>query len=90
MYLLNREARNEGVDVWDCIDNDYALVIPWILAFLGDNPMASEFASHVGMKGKCLCRVCHVKGPDKDRAPGIAGEIQRIDDFMKVHTLVHH
>ncbi|KAH9851930.1 hypothetical protein C2E23DRAFT_780036 [Lenzites betulinus] len=53
-----REAREEGIDVWDCESGEDALVIPWVLAFQGDNPMASEFASHIGMCGKCACRVC--------------------------------
>ncbi|KAJ6613834.1 hypothetical protein B0H10DRAFT_1671762, partial [Mycena sp. CBHHK59/15] len=53
-----REARNEGIKVWDCVYKEYILVIPWFLAFQGDNPMSSEFASHIGMKGNYFCRVC--------------------------------
>ncbi|KAJ7884797.1 hypothetical protein B0H14DRAFT_2564195 [Mycena olivaceomarginata] len=47
-----REARDDGIQVWDCEYNEWILILPWFLAFQGDNPMSSEFASHVGMKGK--------------------------------------
>ncbi|KII94845.1 hypothetical protein PLICRDRAFT_693166 [Plicaturopsis crispa FD-325 SS-3] len=77
------EARQDGIEVWDCRYGDMVLLIPWVLAFQGDNPMASEFASHVGMTGKCFCRVCHVRGADeKNRAPGVAGDIERLKDFI--------
>ena len=39
-------------------------MIPFVAALLGDNPMQSEFACHVGPGGKFLCRVCDVKGRD--------------------------
>lgn len=35
-----------------------------VLALLGDNPMQSEFACHIGLKGKFFCRACWVKGSD--------------------------
>lgn len=35
-----------------------------ILALLGDNPMQSEFACHIGLRGKYFCRACWVKGSD--------------------------
>ena len=40
------------------------LVIPAVLALLGDNPMQSELACHVGSMGKYFCHVCNVKGYD--------------------------
>lgn len=34
---------------------------------LGDNPMQSKFACHIGFRGKYFCRVCWVKGvPDEE------------------------
>ncbi|KAG5219769.1 hypothetical protein IMY05_C4770000700 [Salix suchowensis] len=49
---------------WDCIYGEPILVIPMILALLGDNPMQSEFACHIGLRGKYFCRACWVKGSD--------------------------
>lgn len=45
-------------------------MIPSVVALLGDNPMQSEFACHVGSMGKYFCRVCRVKGTDaQGKAP---------------------
>lgn len=35
-----------------------------MLALLGDNPMHSEFACDIGLRGKYFCRACWVKGTD--------------------------
>lgn len=46
------------------------LIIPSVIALLGDNPMQSELSCHIGSMGKFFCRVCHVKGSDaKDNTP---------------------
>lgn len=44
--------------------NEPVLVIPTVLALLGDNPMQSEFACHIGLQGKFFCRACWAKGSD--------------------------
>ncbi|KAL0058380.1 hypothetical protein AAF712_014941, partial [Marasmius tenuissimus] len=58
------KAQAEGIEAWDCLYGEDILVIPWVLALLGDNPMQSEFACHIGLAGKLFCRVCKVKGKD--------------------------
>ena len=43
------------------------LVIPSVLAMLGDNPMQSEFCCHRGLAANRFCRVCWVqKGQDDE------------------------
>jgi hypothetical protein len=44
--------------------NELVLVNVTVLALLGDNPMQSEFACHIGMLGKFFCRICKVHGKD--------------------------
>ncbi|KAJ6543258.1 hypothetical protein DFH09DRAFT_1249389 [Mycena vulgaris] len=58
------EAQEHGIWTWDAHLNEPVLVIPEVLALLGDNPMQSEFACHIGLRGKLFCRACWVKGTD--------------------------
>ncbi|KAF4584957.1 hypothetical protein EYR40_001783 [Pleurotus pulmonarius] len=70
-------AQKDGIWAWDCVYNEPILVIPMVLALLGDNPMQSEFACHIGMRGKYFCRACWVKGSDAldaDMPAGTSGE----------------
>ncbi|KAI0259241.1 hypothetical protein BC834DRAFT_833886, partial [Gloeopeniophorella convolvens] len=57
-------AWDTGIWAWDCVLQDRVLVIPFVAALLGDNPMQSEFACHVGQGGKYFCRICDAKGSD--------------------------
>ncbi|KAJ7633334.1 hypothetical protein DFH06DRAFT_1004418 [Mycena polygramma] len=57
-------AQKDGIWAWDIELSELVLVIPTVLALLGDNPMQSEFACHIGLRGKYFCRACWVKGSD--------------------------
>lgn len=59
-----RQAQANGIWAWDSSLNDPILVIPFVLAMLGDNPMQSEFACHIGLQGKLFCRACWARGKD--------------------------
>ncbi|KAI0375816.1 hypothetical protein BV20DRAFT_18264 [Pilatotrama ljubarskyi] len=54
------DCQRSGIWAWDCESKEPVLVIPSVLAMLGDNPMQSEIACHVGLAGKLFCRVCKV------------------------------
>ncbi|KAG1749271.1 hypothetical protein EDB19DRAFT_1629684 [Suillus lakei] len=58
------ESWKQGIWAWDCVHEEYVLVILSVLALLGDNPMQSEMACHIGSMGKYFCRICKVKGHD--------------------------
>lgn len=68
-----RSSYEEGIDVWDCewAEDILTFVIP--LADLGDNPMQSEMSCHIGLKGKCYCRCCMVRGKDKEDNEALGG-----------------
>ncbi|KAJ3875201.1 hypothetical protein F5051DRAFT_462159 [Lentinula edodes] len=56
------KAQSDGIWAWDSHLNDLVLVIPSVHALLGDNPMQSEFACHIGFRGLLFCRNCKVSG----------------------------
>ncbi|KAI0355311.1 hypothetical protein OH77DRAFT_1424796, partial [Trametes cingulata] len=57
-------AQKEGIWAWDGQLNEPVLLLPFVLALLGDNPMQSEFACHMGLRAKFFCRNCWCKGRD--------------------------
>ncbi|KAJ7019780.1 hypothetical protein C8F04DRAFT_1404097 [Mycena alexandri] len=59
-------AQDQGIWAWDSYYRELVLVIPSVLAMLGDNPMQSEFACHIGFRGKFFCRACWVQGDPED------------------------
>jgi hypothetical protein len=71
--LYCRECQKLGIWAWDAEYQELVLVIPSVLAMLGDNPMQSEFACHIGFRGKYFCRVCHVKGEPEEENEDDAG-----------------
>lgn len=64
IHLAIRQCQKDGIWAWDCAENEPVLLIPMVLALLGDNPMQSKFACHIGLKGKLFCRACWAKGTD--------------------------
>ncbi|KAL1947759.1 hypothetical protein VTO73DRAFT_13483 [Trametes versicolor] len=63
------DGQRNGFWAWDIEEQDMVLIIPAVLAILGDNPMQSELACHVGLAGRMFCRHCWVKGreaPEED------------------------
>ncbi|KAL6306470.1 hypothetical protein BKA93DRAFT_840752 [Sparassis latifolia] len=70
------DAQKNGIWAWDCEKQEPVLLVPFVLAFLGDNPMQSEFACHIGLCGKLFCRACWVKGHDalQDNDGGLADQ----------------
>ncbi|KAG2126564.1 uncharacterized protein EDB93DRAFT_1243814 [Suillus bovinus] len=58
------ESWKQDIWAWDCVHKEYVLIILSILALLGDNPMQSEMACHIGSMGKYFCCICKVKGHD--------------------------
>ncbi|KAI5982242.1 hypothetical protein EDC04DRAFT_2915769 [Pisolithus marmoratus] len=68
-------AQMHGVWAWDIEAREMALIIPAVLAMLGDNLMQSELACHVGLQGKYFCRNCwvHGAGADSSQRPDLAG-----------------
>ncbi|KAF8164203.1 hypothetical protein BJ912DRAFT_1150335 [Pholiota molesta] len=62
------EAQKTGIWAWDCVHKELVMLFPTVLMLLGDNPMHSEFACHIGLRGKYFCRTCWVKGTDAQDA----------------------
>ncbi|KAI6107639.1 hypothetical protein EDD16DRAFT_1694913 [Pisolithus croceorrhizus] len=58
--------QTHGIWAWDIEAREMVLVIPAVLAMLGDNPMQSELMCHVGLQGKFFCCNCWVQGVGTD------------------------
>ncbi|KAI6026560.1 hypothetical protein BKA83DRAFT_121163 [Pisolithus microcarpus] len=83
-------AQMQGIWAWDVAAREMVLVVPAILAMLGDNPMQSELACHIGLQGKFFCRNCWVKGVDlhtaRERVDGVMMGPNRDDAPSSVET----
>lgn len=62
--MVYRYVEENGIWAYDVEHREMVLVTTAVLAMLGDNPMQSEFACHVGLRGKFFCRCCWAKGFD--------------------------
>ena len=87
-----REAQATGIWAYDCVLHDIVLVIIWVLAMLGDNPMQSKFACHAGLQAKFFCCMCWVKGHDsadnRDNSEGNTLEESSRKETLK--TMIAH
>ncbi|KAL1756891.1 hypothetical protein FB107DRAFT_210543, partial [Schizophyllum commune] len=76
-----KEIRDAGgIEAYDCELEEVVLLMPWVFDFDADNPMASEFSCHVGMSGKCMCRVCVLRGGKE--SDDVSKEKERIASFV--------
>ena len=50
------------------------MLIPSVLALLGDNPMQSELSCHVGMNGNKFCRICKTEAAIDDLSGNLGEE----------------
>jgi len=66
ILVIFRDAQLTGIWAWDAAQDEPVLVFPSVFGLLGDNPMQSELACHIGLHGKFFCRCCWVKGKDAD------------------------
>ncbi len=68
------------------MEKEMVLLIPSVLGILGDNPMQSEIACHVGLAGKMFCHVCRVQGQDGDASADVAGAESRANSPMSMSS----
>lgn len=79
----HRNVSREGVWAYDSLLDERVLLRTCVLAFLGDNPMQSEFACHIGLRGKFCCRVCDVGSwCDDDNDDSSIGSVQSGDSVL--------
>ncbi|KAJ3841467.1 hypothetical protein F5878DRAFT_610142 [Lentinula raphanica] len=82
------KSQSEGIWAWDAVLNDLVLVIPSVHALLGDNPMQSEFACHIGFKGLRFCRNCWVSGKVDGNHENDGQDVQDVQDGNASDTSV--
>ncbi|KAI6029001.1 hypothetical protein EDC04DRAFT_2869083 [Pisolithus marmoratus] len=71
-------AQMQGIWAWDVTARETVLIFPAVLAMLGDNPMQSELACHIGFQGVDL-------HPAHGHVDGVVMDLNR-DDTCSVET----
>ncbi|KIK29909.1 hypothetical protein PISMIDRAFT_6633 [Pisolithus microcarpus 441] len=84
-------TQTHGIWAWDVEAREMVLVILAVLAMLGDNPMQSELACHVGLQGKFFCHNCWVQGAgvESGQPPDLTGRAVQTnldDDTRSIET----
>ncbi|KAJ3870883.1 hypothetical protein F5051DRAFT_434294 [Lentinula edodes] len=78
-------GQKEGFWVWDVQKKAMVLMIPAVLAMLGDNPMQSKFFCHVGLVEKYFCHCCFAKGRDANDEQS-ASATKDVADDTSIHS----
>jgi len=84
VYHAGRRLQVDGFAVFDCVEGTEVLFIPWVYAFQGNNPMASEAASHIGLNGILFCRVCRAHSINLRNIVEIDHILDGAEKFMQV------
>ncbi|KAJ3859097.1 hypothetical protein EV359DRAFT_68458 [Lentinula novae-zelandiae] len=74
------DAQEHGIWAWDCATESKVLVIPFVLAMLGDNPMQNSDAASVGSAHSANHRKKSKCRKFKER---LGAMVQRVKDFVK-------
>ncbi|KIJ47128.1 hypothetical protein M422DRAFT_249438 [Sphaerobolus stellatus SS14] len=57
-----KATHNEPIIAWDSELKQEIMLVISVLHLPADNPMQSTLSSHIGLKGNCFCRKCHIGG----------------------------
>ncbi|KAG1784909.1 uncharacterized protein HD556DRAFT_1314704 [Suillus plorans] len=80
MLVKFRESWKQGIWAWDCVHEEYVLVIPSILALLGDNPM--QMKGHDASVESNPARAAAAQPEDTDHSVGEIGEPRHKDETI--------
>ncbi|KAI0258009.1 hypothetical protein BC834DRAFT_989358 [Gloeopeniophorella convolvens] len=60
-------ATKDGYVAFDCHLGEEVMFSLGVSTLPADNPMQSELASHIGLKGNCFCHRCNVGGTQEEK-----------------------